>query len=133
MSTLLLIEDSPMMATLLRMGLERAGHAVTVLHTGTPVVATARAQPPELILLDALLPDIDGFTVAQQLKADPLTCVIPLVFLTALTDETSLRLAREAGADAVLTKLADLGTIVDAVNTLLAEVRRDAHGLLAAC
>jgi DNA-binding response OmpR family regulator len=122
-----------MMATLLRMGLERAGHAVTVLYTGTPVVATARAQLPELILLDALLPDIDGFTVAQQLKADPLTCDIPLVFLTALTDETSLRLAREAGVDAVLTKLADLGAIVDAVNTLLAEVRRDAHGLPAAC
>lgn len=73
--------------------------------SGPKAISTAREREPDVILLDILMPGMDGFETCRRLKADPVTGKIPVVFLTALRDSRDMKLeALEAGADAVLTK-----------------------------
>lgn len=73
--------------------------------SGQKAISTARDREPDVILLDILMPGMDGFETCRRLKADPATGKIPVVFLTALRDSRDMKLeALEAGADAFLTK-----------------------------
>ena len=120
MAHLLLVEDHALVAQLLGMHLQHAGHTVTVLTHGRHITAAAQAQPPDLILLDALLPGGHSIQLARRLKADPRTHPIPIVILTTLLDDRARRIGRVSGADAVLTQLTDASALVRAIGALLA-------------
>ena len=85
-STILVVDDNPTNLEILDHALTKAGYKVRVEAEGLNVMKQTRLSIPDLILLDIMLPDFNGFDVCKQLKADPLTKCIPVIFMTAMTD-----------------------------------------------
>jgi two-component system cell cycle response regulator DivK len=79
----LMVEDNPLSQELLTVLLEMAGHSVLPANSGEMALEIARSQPVDMILMDLSLPGKDGLTVTAELKADPATCEIPVVAVTA--------------------------------------------------
>src|SRR5437870_3272767 len=84
--------------------LQREGHTVDRLSDGTSVVARARASSPDVIVLDLMLPGLDGMVVCQLLRADAATSAIPIIMLTARGEEADRVRGLELGADDYVTK-----------------------------
>lgn len=104
MQTILIMEDDPYQSRLMRRLLEHAGHHVVVESSGEQGLQTAMASPPDLILLDMGLPDLDGQTVAALLKASSLLSKVPLVVVTAWPKETASEMVRAYGCDGYISK-----------------------------
>lgn len=83
-SNILVVDDTPENLRLLIVFLSEEGYKVQPCFSGKRALAMARAHPPDLILLDILIPDMDGYEVCEHLKADERTCEIPIIFLSAL-------------------------------------------------
>jgi CheY-like chemotaxis protein len=110
-----------------------AAHALTMDRTDLEVVSArdglsgiqrARAEQPAAIILDVMMPKMDGYEVCRRLKADPATRDIPVVMLTASSDPHLSQKAFEAGAVACLTKPYQRGTLVNCVDMALASGER---------
>ena len=95
--SILIVDDAPANLSLMA-GLLMAHYTVKALNAGSRVLALARQEAPDLILLDVMMPDMDGYEVCRQLKADPLTCQIPVIFVTSKTDAGSEQRGMAAGA-----------------------------------
>jgi DNA-binding response OmpR family regulator len=104
MSTILVVEDDPDISDLLKHYLERAGHDVTRLSSGKDVMPRLRSAPADLVILDLMLPGMDGLLVCQAMRADPGTAGIPIIMLTARGDEADRVAGLELGADDYVTK-----------------------------
>jgi CheY-like chemotaxis protein len=83
--TLLAVDDDPLAVELLRATLEPAGVAVQTANGGAEGVAVAQIAQPDLIILDLMMPDVDGFAVVEELRSDPRTASIPIIVLTSKT------------------------------------------------
>lgn len=117
MNTILLIEDNRDYAATLKANLEREGYAVRVAATGVDGLQQARAEPPDLVLLDLMLPAMDGFTVLQRMRDQGLG--MPVLIMTALgTEEEKLR-GFGLGADDYIVKPCGLKEILARVRALL--------------
>lgn len=101
---ILVVEDEEDILELLRFNLAKEGFAVSSALTGEDGLKKARAEMPELLLLDLLLPGMDGLQVAKRLKEDPATRNIPIVMLTAKGEEADIVAGLELGADDYITK-----------------------------
>ncbi|MDH5297518.1 MAG: response regulator transcription factor [Desulfobulbaceae bacterium] len=101
---ILVIEDEEDILELITYNLNKEGCRVHGVLSGEEGLAYARKHRPDLILLDLMLPGIDGFAVCRQLKADPSTCRIPLLMVTARGEEADIVTGLEMGADDYLTK-----------------------------
>ncbi|MGH8355282.1 MAG: response regulator [Pseudomonas sp.] len=117
MLRVLVIEDSPQNSLLIKTVLELARHTVLQAATAAEGLALARAERPDIIVSDILLPDMSGLELAQILKADPSTRAIPLLALTALAMQGDRERVLAAGLDAYLSKPFDY-------KELLAELER---------
>jgi CheY-like chemotaxis protein/two-component sensor histidine kinase len=115
--TILVVEDEPDIANLIRHYLERAGYAVITAGTAADAVDLAMAERPQLITLDILLPDSDGFDVLERLQADERTAAIPVIMLSILADGQGTWL----GAVEYLTKPVDERLLLQQVHRLLAD------------
>ena len=91
--TILVVEDDLDLAELLRFSLRQAGFAVAAATDGSDALKKTRSLLPDLILLDLMLPQVDGFAVCEILRRDARTAKIPIIILTAMSSE----LARVAG------------------------------------
>jgi signal transduction histidine kinase len=100
----LVVDDNPTNLEILDHALTQAGYKVRIEAEGLNVMKQARLSIPDLILLDIMLPDINGFEVCQQLKADPLTKSIPVIFMTALADPVDKIKGLNLGAVDYITK-----------------------------
>ncbi|MBT0961753.1 response regulator transcription factor [Denitromonas iodatirespirans] len=100
----LIVDDIPDNLALLHDALDAAGYAVLVATDGPSALARAARQQPDVILLDALMPGMDGFEVARRLKADFGTAHIPIVFMTGLTETEHVVAAFDAGGIDYVTK-----------------------------
>jgi CheY-like chemotaxis protein/DNA-binding CsgD family transcriptional regulator len=100
----LVVDDVPENIALLNDALDEAGYTVLVAGSGDAALALAARAQPDLVLLDAVMPGIDGFEVARRLKADPETAPIPIVFMTGLTETEHLVAAFGAGGIDYVTK-----------------------------
>ena len=116
---LLLVEDDPEMAIVTRAALKRAGFTVTLASNGPDAIAAATRDNPEVILLDWMMPDMDGPEVCRRLKADPATSGIPVVFLTARSQQSELDLGLSLGAIGYIVKPYDAPTLGAQIRTLL--------------
>ena len=96
---ILLVEDEKNIAKVVVYNLEREGYSVAVARDGEEGLAKARKEAPDLILLDLMIPKTDGLEVCRQLKSDPKTARIPIIMLTAKTQEADRVVGLELGAD----------------------------------
>jgi two-component system OmpR family response regulator len=114
---ILVIEDEPKMAALLRRGLTEEGHAVDVVRSGTDGIWAATENPYDAIVLDVMLPDIDGFEVCRRLRnADRWAPVVMLTARDAVRDRVA---GLDAGADDYLTKPFSFGELFARLRALL--------------
>src|SRR6185503_6110471 len=104
MASIFVVEDDPDIADLIAHYLQKAGHAVRRLTSGTEVMPQLRAAPPDLVILDLMLPGMDGLLVCQAMRADATTASIPIIMLTARGDEADRIAGLELGADDYVTK-----------------------------
>lgn len=100
----LVIEDEPDVADIVRLNLRRAGFSVTVEETGFAGLNSARSVLPDLIILDLMLPEMSGLEVCKQLKTEAQTAKIPIVMLTAKSEEADRLSGFRLGADDYVTK-----------------------------
>ncbi len=100
----LVVDDVPDNLSLRHDALDEAGYAVLVATTGEAALARARQALPDIVLLDALMPGMDGFEVARRLKAEPATAHIPVIFMTGLTETEHVVAAFQAGGVDYVTK-----------------------------
>jgi len=104
MPRILVVEDEKNILELVRFNLEREGYQVLTALDGVKGLELARTQDPDLILLDVMLPEMDGLEVCQKLRNDTVTNSIPIIILSARAEELDRMLGLEMGADDYVTK-----------------------------
>jgi len=117
--SVLVVDDEPINVQLLERKLEWEGLCVLTANSGQACLDIAKAQRPDLILLDVMMPGMDGFEVCQKLREDDLTKAIPVIFVTAHNSKQGKLDGLEAGAVDYITKPIDLEETVARVNTQL--------------
>jgi two-component system, OmpR family, alkaline phosphatase synthesis response regulator PhoP len=124
MSRVLIVEDDPDIAQLIAHYLQKAGHTTECLTSGSAVVPHARSSAPDVVLLDLMLPGMDGLMVCQALRAQRETAGIPIIMLTARGDEGDRIAGLELGADDYVTKPFSPGELTARVAAVLRRTRR---------
>ncbi len=104
MSTILVVDDDPTCRELLRQILPRSGHAVVVAINGNDALAAIQEYPPQLILLDLAMPQMDGLTFLRRLREMPQYSDIPVILCTALANRDAVRVAAALGVRDYLLK-----------------------------
>lgn len=102
--SVLIVDDEPMARTLLRLMLVRAGFDVAEAENGFDALEKLEASQPDLILLDVMMPGMDGFTVCQKVRLRVQSVELPIIMLSAKTDIDSINRGLAAGATKYLTK-----------------------------
>lgn len=102
--SVLIVDDEPMARTLLRLMLVRAGFHVTEAEDGFDALDKIRKNQPDVVLLDVMMPGMDGFAVCEQLRNEAATAELPIIMLSAKTDLDSINKGLRAGATVYLTK-----------------------------
>ena len=117
--TILVIEDEPLGARLAQVILTSQGDEVAIVSDGIRGLEASRADAPALILLDLMLPGIDGYEILDRLKSDPQTASIPVVVLSARAHEAEISRATEAGATAYVSKPYRKAELLETVGSIL--------------
>jgi two-component system cell cycle response regulator DivK len=115
---ILVVEDNDMNLDMLKRRLERKGFAVVVAMDGQQALDQARAEKPELVLMDLSLPQMDGWEATRRLKADEATRAIPVIALTAHAMSGDRQKALDAGADEYDTKPIDFKRLLEKIDVL---------------
>ncbi|WP_033288442.1 response regulator transcription factor [Amycolatopsis jejuensis] len=116
MATITVAEDDPKQSELIRLYLEREHHTVTVIPNGTDALAATRADPPDLLILDVMLPGTTGLDICRTLRAES---DLPILMLTARSTEDDLLRGLDLGADDYVTKPYSPRELMARVRTLL--------------
>jgi DNA-binding response OmpR family regulator len=125
MSTrVLVVEDDPDIAELVARYLEKAGYTATRVSSGRDALDAVRAKAPDLIVLDVMLPHVDGLEVCRLLRANDHTASIPIIMLTARAEESERIVGLEMGADDYLAKPFSPNELVARVRALLRRAQR---------
>lgn len=123
-SHVLIVEDDSDIAQLVYRYLTRAGHTADVLGAGDMVPASIRARVPDLVILDLMLPGLDGLEVCRELRRTPRTRDLPIIMLTARSEESDRIVGLELGADDYVTKPFSPNELVARVGSLLRRAQR---------
>ncbi len=126
MSRVLVVEDDKDIADLIAHYLQKAGYGVDAAASGTAALRRVKEAPPDLIILDLMLPGMDGLLVCQSLRGDPVTAAIPIIMLTARGEESERVTGLELGADDYVTKPFSPRELTARVGALLRRASRQA-------
>ncbi len=118
---MLVVDDDASIRNLLQVALETEGLVVETARDGELGVQAALIDPPAVIILDVMMPVLDGWAAAEQLAANPRTAGVPIVFLSARTQDADLSRGRELGAAAYVTKPFDLSDLCELIHELVDE------------
>jgi two-component system cell cycle response regulator DivK len=121
MPKLLLVEDNEMNRDMLARRLEKRGFQIVIAVDGLVGIEKARAEMPDLILMDMSLPGLDGWQASRQLKSDNATARIPIIALTAHAMAEDRERALAAGCDEFETKPVELASLLNKIQTLIAK------------
>ena len=117
--TILVVDDLVSNARLLERLLTRDGHRVRLAHDGMEALDLVTREHPDLVLMDVMMPTLDGFETCRRLKSDAATCLVPVVLVTALTDPRDRIRGLEVGADDFLSKPVNEAELTARVRSLL--------------
>ena len=109
--SVVLAEDDPDIQLVARLALNRVGFTVRVVGNGAEALEAIRAHAPDVVLLDWMMPELDGPETCRQLKADPATADIPVIFLTAKSQQSEIQRGLSLGAIGYVTKPFDALTL----------------------
>ncbi len=115
---ILVVDDTPENIDIL-VGILKKSYKVKAATSGEKALKSSKKRPPDLILLDIMMPEMDGYQVFEQLKADPLTADIPIVFVTGMSENTDQAKGMEMGAKGYLTKPVDPEKVTAIVQEIL--------------
>ncbi|MGA2867110.1 MAG: response regulator [Verrucomicrobiota bacterium] len=116
---ILVVEDDAELVELLSFNLKQAGFAIGTASDGVEALKKARSVSPDLILLDLMLPELDGFAVCEILRRDPATASVPIIMVTAVSSGLARLAGLEAGANDYITKPFNLKQLLARIATLL--------------
>ena len=116
---ILIVDDNPANVEILQMRLMANNYEIITATDGEIGLAVAREKLPDLILLDIMMPKIDGLEVCRLLKNDPELPFMPIIMVTAKADSKDIIAGLEAGSDEYLTKPVDQGALVARVKSML--------------
>lgn len=120
MGRVLVVDDEPDVLLLCRVNLGQDGHEVIEVLNGEQGIAEAIAHPPDAVVLDLMMPDVDGYEVLRTLREDKRTSALPIVVLTARTQLEDRRRCLRLGADGFIIKPFSPETLSDALGKVLA-------------
>lgn len=118
---LLIVDDEKDMVFAVKLQLEANGFDVITAHDGQAALELARKEKPDLLILDLMLPKIDGYKVCRMLKFDEKYKHIPIIMFTARIQKSDEKLGYEVGADAYVTKPFELPVLLSKIRELLKE------------
>lgn len=116
---IIIVEDERDIAELVAMRLKREGYDVDTAHDGAEAFRKIHASPPDLVLLDLMLPEMSGMEVATELRKDPRTADVPILMLTAKGEESDIVVGFHAGADDYVTKPFSMSVLLARIAALL--------------
>lgn len=123
MANILVVDDDADFRSMLRLMLTRLGHNITVAPRGEDGFAQAAATRFDLLIVDLMMPDVDGYELIRRLRAEPATQNTPILVITARSQPTDRESAREAGADGYLTKPVDARELSSRITEVIAAPR----------
>jgi DNA-binding response OmpR family regulator len=126
MPRILVVEDDPDIAELIAHAMQKAGFSVEHVSSGSAVMPKVQANPPDLVILDLMLPELDGLMVCQAMRSNPRTAPIPIIMVTARADEADRVAGLELGADDYVTKPFSSKELAARVTALLRRTARSA-------
>ncbi len=121
---ILVVEDDRDIADLVGRALEKAGYTTEILSSGRDAVATIATRPPDLLVLDLMLPHVDGLEICRAVRSQEKTAAIPIIMLTARGDESERIVGLEIGADDYMGKPFSPNELVARVRALLRRANR---------
>lgn len=116
---ILLVDDEPDLLSMVKLRLEANGYEVITASDGNTAYEKAKSETPDLIILDLMLPGIDGYQVCRLLKFDERYRSIPIIMLTALSQKEDKEWGQKVGADYYLTKPFEPNELLDKIKELL--------------
>ncbi len=116
MARVLIVDDSPTQLTGLKRITEKLGHEVITAEDGAAGVETAKRELPDLILMDVVMPNLNGFQATRTLAKDPKTSHIPVILVTTKDQETDRVWGMRQGAKTYVTKPVDYDELIKAIN-----------------
>ena len=119
MATILIIDDSPTDVRVFTTLLERAGHQVVAVSTAEEGIERVRAELPDLVIMDVIMPGMNGFQATRTLSRDPVTSAVPIVMITTKSMETDRVWGLRQGARAFITKPVNEKELLACINDLL--------------
>ena len=120
---ILIADDEPSVRSLVRRFL--SDYVVLDAEDGEEAVRIALSQKPDLILMDIMMPRVDGYTACYTIKAEPISWGIPIVMLTALDHKLNVKFGKDMGADGYITKPFTRKDVLDMVGQLLRSAKED--------
>ena len=117
--TILIVEDDPRQMRLIRDMLKVSGYKTIKATDGEKGVELAKAKKPDLILMDIMMPKMDGYTACREIKLDKATRVIPVVMVTSLDYPLNKELGKDVGADGYITKPFGRQELLDVIHRFL--------------
>lgn len=117
---ILAVDDEANVRRIVQVILTRAGYQVTLAGDGVEGLGKVKDEQPDLVVLDVMMPHMDGFEMLRRMKADPETSAVKVVMLTARAQDADIFEGERMGADLYLTKPFNPNDLLQAVNQLLA-------------
>ena len=118
-SKILVVDDEALVRNMMCDGLAAAGHVALAASSGEEALQTVQTERPACILMDIMMPDLDGYDTCAALKADPQTAAIPVLLVSATTDARVMEQAKQVGATTVLRKPVRLDELRRAITQAL--------------
>lgn len=126
-SKVLVVDDEPGICDIVCLNLEGEGYEAECAHSGRSALDKIKATPPDLIILDIMMPEVDGWEVLSFIKGDPVTSEIPVILLSAKSEEISKLLGFQLGAQDYVTKPFSVKELIARVGAALEHVRARAE------
>lgn len=116
---ILAVDDEPDVLLIVRTALQSEGYDVETAANGPDALELAKANPPDLVILDVMMPGMTGFDVLRELKSDDKTSRVPVIMLTGLSDRSKIQEALSSGTDYYIVKPFDFEDLFSKVNQAL--------------